>query len=64
MKGRVRMNCICSGGAKPEPGEMPDMQLTTPIIEIIDDLKTAKCVWWMPGAGAIPKENERNSEKK
>ena len=43
-------------GKEPEPGEMLDMQLTTPIIEIADDLQTAKCVWWMPGAGAIPQE--------
>ena len=41
-------------GAEPKPGEMLDMQLTTPMIEIADDLKTAKCLWWMPGAGAIP----------
>ncbi len=45
-------------GAEPKPGEMLDMQLTTPIIEIADDLETAKCVWWMPGAGAVPGENE------
>ena len=45
-------------GEKPKPGEMLDMQLTTPIIEIADDLKTAKCVWWMPGAGAILQENK------
>lgn len=44
-------------GAEPKPGEMLDMQLTTPIIEIADDLQTAKCLWWMPGAGAIPQEN-------
>ena len=43
-------------GKEPKPGEMLDMQLTTPIIEIADDLQTAKCVWWMPGAGAIPQE--------
>ena len=41
-------------GKPAKPGEMLDMQLTTPIIEIADDLKTAKCLWWMPGAGAIP----------
>lgn len=43
-------------GAPVKPGEMLDMQLTTPMIEIADDLKTAKCLWWMPGAGAIPQE--------
>ena len=41
-------------GTPPRPGEMLDMQLTTPIIEIAEDLQSAKCVWWMPGAGAIP----------
>lgn len=43
-------------GAQVKPGEMLDLQLTTPMIEIADDLKTAKCLWWMPGAGAIPQE--------
>lgn len=43
------------GGPK-IPGEMLDMQLTTPMIEVADDLMTAKCVWWCPGAGAIPRE--------
>lgn len=43
-------------GAPVKPGEMLDMQLTTPMIEIADDLQTAKCLWWMPGAGAIPQE--------
>ena len=36
------------------PGRMIDMQLTTPMIEVADDLETAKCVWWCPGAGTIP----------
>lgn len=39
-------------GKPAEPGEMLDMQLTTPMIEVADDLRTAKCVWWCPGAGA------------
>lgn len=43
-------------GAEPKPGEMLDMQLTTPMIEIADDVQTAKCLWWCPGAGAIPQE--------
>lgn len=43
-------------GAPVRPGEMLDMQLTTPMIEIADDLLTAKCLWWMPGAGAIPRD--------
>ena len=29
-----------------------DLQLTTPMIEVADDGKTAKCVWWCPGVGA------------
>lgn len=44
-------------GAPVQSGEMLDMQLTTPMIEIADDLQTAKCLWWVPGAGAIPREN-------
>lgn len=43
-------------GVQPLPGEMSDMQLTTPMVEVADDLKTAKAVWWCPGAGAIAKE--------
>jgi hypothetical protein len=43
-------------GGEAAPGEMMDMQLTTPIIEVADDLKTAKCVWWCPGAGAIAED--------
>lgn len=38
---------------KPEPGIMIDLQLTTPIIEVAADLKTARALWWCPGAGAI-----------
>jgi hypothetical protein len=44
-------------GAPVKPGEMLDMQLNTPIIEVATDLKTAKALWWTPGAGAVPKEN-------
>lgn len=44
-------------GAPVKPGEMLDMQLTTPMIEIAEDLQSAKCLWWVPGAGAIPQEN-------
>lgn len=45
-------------GRKVEPGEMLDVQLTTPIIEVAEDLQSAKCLWWVPGAGALPRENE------
>ncbi len=44
-------------GAPQEKGEMMDMQLTTPMIVVADDLQTAKAVWWCPGGGAIPQEN-------
>lgn len=40
-------------GGEPQPGEMVDLQLTTPIIEIAEDEQSARCVWWCPGAGAI-----------
>lgn len=45
-------------GKEPEIGEMLDMQLTTPIIEIAEDCLSAKCVWWMPGIGAMPRETK------
>ncbi len=45
-------------GRKVEPGEMLDVQLTTPIIEVAEDLQSAKCLWWVPGAGALPREGE------
>lgn len=41
-----------------EPGEMLDMQLTTPMIEIAGDGRTAKAVWWCPGAGAVTAPGE------
>jgi len=40
-------------GAPAQPGEMRDYQLTTPIIEVAADGRSARGVWWMPGAGAI-----------
>ena len=39
-------------GAPKLPGEMLDMHLTTPMIEVADDLESARAVWWCPGAGA------------
>lgn len=45
-------------GAPAKPGEMIDLQLTTPMIEVADDLQTAKAVWWCPGGGAIAREND------
>ena len=45
-------------GTPVKPGEMLDLQLTTPMIEIADDLQTAKCLWWVTGAGAIPQEDK------
>lgn len=44
-------------GAPARPGEMIDLQLTTPVIEIAEDMQTAKCLWWMPGAGAVLQKN-------
>lgn len=44
-------------GKEPLPGEMLDIQLTTPMIEVASDLKTAKAVWWCPGGGAITHED-------
>ena len=41
-----------------EKGYMLDMQLTTPMIEVADDVKTAKALWWCPGIGALPREKE------
>lgn len=43
-------------GKTPLPGEMIDIQLTTPIIEIAEDQQSARALWWCPGAGAIAKE--------
>ena len=44
-------------GAEAKPGEMLDMQLTTPMIEVAGDMKTARAVWWCPGAGAITRKD-------
>ena len=38
-------------------GYMLDMQLTTPMIEVADDVKTAKGLWWTPGIGSNPQNN-------
>lgn len=40
-------------GRPKQPGEMIDIQLTTPIIEIAEDQQSAEALWWSPGAGAI-----------
>lgn len=34
-------------------GEMLDMQLTTPMIEVAADRRTAEGLWWCPGAGCV-----------
>jgi hypothetical protein len=34
---------------KPEPGTMFEHQLTTPVIQVADDCKTAKGLWFSPG---------------
>lgn len=38
---------------KVRPGEMLDLQLTTPMIEVAADGGSAEAVWWCPGAGAM-----------
>lgn len=45
-------------GAEPKPGEMLDLQLTTPMIEVAGDGQTAKAVWWCPGGGAMVEEGK------
>lgn len=45
-------------GAEPQPGEMIDLHLTTPIIEVADDEQSAHCLWWCPGAGAMLAEGQ------
>lgn len=45
-------------GQPVKPGEMLDLQLTTPIVEVADDLQSARALWWCPGAGALPREGE------
>lgn len=40
------------------PGEMSDVHLTTPMIEVADDLASARAVWWSPGIGARLREGE------
>lgn len=39
-------------------GYMLDMQLTTPMIEVAEDVKSAKALWWCPGISAQPVEGE------
>lgn len=40
----------------PKKGEMLDMQLTTPMIEVAGDRQTAEGLWWCPGAGSVVEE--------
>lgn len=40
-------------GRPAAPGEMTDIQLTTPIVEVAADLQSAEALWWCPGAGAV-----------
>ena len=44
-------------GREPRPGEMVDIHLTTPIVEVADDLESARALWWCPGAGAVVHED-------
>ena len=45
-------------GAEVQPGEMLDLQLTTPMIEVAEDGNTAKCLWWTCGIGAQPRPEQ------
>ena len=45
-------------GREIKPGEMIDLQLTTPIIEVAKDVKTARALWWSPGAASVLQENQ------
>lgn len=45
-------------GKAPRPGEMTDIQLTTPIIEVSGDGQSARALWWCPGAGSVIREGE------
>lgn len=46
-------------GKAPKAGEMIDIQLTTPIIEVAGDGQSARAVWWCPGAASLVAENEK-----
>ena len=41
-------------GGEAEPGDMLDIQLTSPMIEVVGDLQTARGVWWIAGAASVP----------
>ena len=40
-------------GRAPKPGEMTDIQLTTPIIEVAGDGQSSRGLWWCPGAASM-----------
>lgn len=44
-------------GKEIKAGEMIDLQLTTPVIEVADDCETARALWWSPGALSVLREN-------
>jgi len=48
-------------GRTPRPGEMYDVHLTTPVIEVAEDEQTAKAIWWAPGAASLLDENAEPS---
>ena len=45
-------------GSEIKAGEMIDLQLTTPIIEVADDCMSARAVWWSPGAASVLREGQ------
>ncbi|MBR2810042.1 MAG: nuclear transport factor 2 family protein [Solobacterium sp.] len=46
-------------GKEIREGEMLDLQLTTPIIEVASDGQTARAVWWSPGAASIVRDGQK-----
>ena len=45
-------------GKEIRPGEMIDLQLTTPVIEIASDVQSARALWWSPGAASVLREGK------
>ncbi|MCR5794567.1 MAG: nuclear transport factor 2 family protein [Solobacterium sp.] len=45
-------------GEEIKPGEMIDLQLTTPVIEVAGDCMSARAVWWSPGAASVLREGQ------
>ena len=50
-------------GKAPQKGEMIDIQLTTPIVEVAQDLQSARALWWCPGAASFVQTGDLPEEK-